>query len=138
MTKPKSEEVLKGENKVKKPRIRKTDGATTIEAENNVIGREVHGIVDGSFDAGYLLTVRVDGSPLVLRGVVFEPGLFVPLSSVTDIAPKVKMLAHNENVLIPSPKQPNGLVISPHLSSKEGDEPKVASQNQDSSGIPNV
>ncbi|KAI5054420.1 hypothetical protein GOP47_0030687, partial [Adiantum capillus-veneris] len=59
--------------KAKKPRLKKSDGANVTESRKAIIGQEVHGIVDGSFDAGYLLTVKVGDSPLVFRGLVFEP-----------------------------------------------------------------
>ncbi|XP_071696261.1 uncharacterized protein [Rutidosis leptorrhynchoides] len=38
----------------------------------NLIGAEVHGKVDGSFDSGYLMTATVNGR--IFRGVLFPPG----------------------------------------------------------------
>ncbi|XP_021772399.1 rab9 effector protein with kelch motifs-like [Chenopodium quinoa] len=38
----------------------------------NLIGAEVHGKVDGSFDSGYLMTANVNGR--IFRGVLFAPG----------------------------------------------------------------
>lgn len=38
----------------------------------NLIGAEVQGKVDGSFDSGYLMTANVNGR--ILRGVLFAPG----------------------------------------------------------------
>ncbi|KAG1338773.1 rab9 effector protein with kelch motifs [Cocos nucifera] len=37
-----------------------------------LIGAEVHGMVDGAFDSGYLVTAYVNGQ--ILRGVLFAPG----------------------------------------------------------------
>nr|XP_019705971.1 uncharacterized protein LOC105045009 isoform X2 [Elaeis guineensis] len=37
-----------------------------------LIGAEVHGMVDGAFDSGYLMTAYVNGQ--ILRGVLFAPG----------------------------------------------------------------
>ncbi|XP_008781141.2 uncharacterized protein LOC103700995 isoform X1 [Phoenix dactylifera] len=39
------------------------------------IGAEVHGMVDGAFDSGYLMTAYVNGQ--ILRGVLFSPGIGV-------------------------------------------------------------
>ncbi|KAM7478484.1 hypothetical protein LguiA_026697 [Lonicera macranthoides] len=38
----------------------------------NMIGAEIHGKVDGSFDSGYLMTAAVNGR--IFRGVLFAPG----------------------------------------------------------------
>ncbi|KAK9084845.1 hypothetical protein Sjap_025256 [Stephania japonica] len=57
-----------------------------------MVGQVVSGVLDGSFDAGYLLTVRVGDTNTILRGVVFAPGLSVPVSGANDVAPHVKML----------------------------------------------
>ncbi|KAM7470048.1 hypothetical protein LguiA_008231 [Lonicera macranthoides] len=40
--------------------------------EQNLIGAEIHGKVDGSFDSGYLMTANVNGR--IFRGVLFTPG----------------------------------------------------------------
>ncbi|XP_058083338.1 uncharacterized protein LOC131231228 isoform X2 [Magnolia sinica] len=37
-----------------------------------LIGAEVHGMIDGAFDSGYLMTAKVNGQ--ILRGVLFTPG----------------------------------------------------------------
>lgn len=111
MTKPKEVMPSKEDSKAKKPRLKKSDGSNPAESEKPFIGQEVHGIVDGSFDAGYLLTVKVGDSPLVLRGLVFEPGLSVPLSKVNDIAPKVKATIRDQQVVFPTPMQPNAHIL---------------------------
>ncbi|XP_057843372.1 uncharacterized protein LOC131052778 isoform X2 [Cryptomeria japonica] len=83
----------------KKAKRKKLDASLSSFAENTFVGQEVHGMLDGSFDAGYLLTVRVGDTDTVLRGVVFEPGLSVPVSQANDIAPNVKMTRRDENTV---------------------------------------
>eukprot|EP00250_Pteridium_aquilinum_P000346 c10387_g1_i1 orf=491-1180(-) len=60
------------------------------------VGQQVHGVLDGSFDAGYLLTVRVGNTQTVLRGAVFEPSLSVPISHSNDIAPSIKFISRED------------------------------------------
>ncbi|XP_057969460.1 protein METABOLIC NETWORK MODULATOR 1 [Malania oleifera] len=61
------------------------------------VGQVVSGVIDSIFDAGYLLTVRVgDDSDTALRGVVFKPGHFVPISAQNDVVPHIQMIRRNE------------------------------------------
>ncbi|MCO5606095.1 hypothetical protein L7F22_060282 [Adiantum nelumboides] len=60
------------------------------------VGQQVHGVVDGMFDAGYLVTVRVGDTETVFRGVVFGPGLSLPLNAENDVAPKLKKMTHDD------------------------------------------
>lgn len=53
---------------------------------SQLTGKTVEGIVDGSFDAGYFLTVKVADSDIFLRGVVFSPSKSVPVTRYNDIA----------------------------------------------------
>lgn len=39
-----------------------------------MIGQTVTGVVEATFDAGYLLAVRIGNSNITLRGAVFKPG----------------------------------------------------------------
>ncbi|KAL5972664.1 hypothetical protein ACLOJK_039469 [Asimina triloba] len=99
-------------------RRRRTD--STSHGDQVLVGQMVSGVLDGSFDAGYLLTVRVGQTDTVLRGLVFKPGLSVPLSPANDVAPHVKMFARSEvplpviqqqnlvPVLAPAPQIQNG------------------------------
>lgn len=66
--------------------------------DSSFVGQQVHGVLDGSFDAGYLLTVRVANTQTVLRGAVFEPSLSVPISKSNDIAPNVRFIRRDEQV----------------------------------------
>lgn len=54
-----------------------------------LVGQGVHGVLDGSFDAGFFVTLRVAGSATVLRGVVFAPGSSIPVTMGNDVAPGV-------------------------------------------------
>ncbi|KAL1369778.1 protein METABOLIC NETWORK MODULATOR 1 isoform X3 [Arachis duranensis] len=66
-----------------------------------MIGQAVSGVIEAVFDAGYLLSVRVGDSDTTLRGLVFKPGRYVPISSENDVAPGVPMIRRDE-VPIPS------------------------------------
>ncbi|KAK1324279.1 hypothetical protein QJS10_CPA01g00910 [Acorus calamus] len=72
----------------------------TIPTDNTdddaFIGQMVSGVVDGMFDAGYMLTVRVADSETMLRGVIFEPGLSIPITTENDVAPDAKMFKRVE------------------------------------------
>lgn len=78
----------------RKARVSQNDesAAAPTAGENNraKVGQSVHGVVDGSFDAGFLVSLRVADSDTVYRGVVFGPGLSIPLNRENDVAPKVK------------------------------------------------
>lgn len=59
-------------------------------------GQAVSGFLDAEVDGGFLLTVRVRNSDTVLRGIVFKPGHFVPVSAENDVAPNVHMVKRND------------------------------------------
>lgn len=92
--------------KPKKQRKRKGDAAAPSSVDVSMIGQQVTGVLDGTFDAGYLLTVRVGTSDMILRGVVFGPGLSVPISRANDVAPGVKHVRREERPLPAAPKLP--------------------------------
>ncbi|KAJ8764640.1 hypothetical protein K2173_006722 [Erythroxylum novogranatense] len=71
-------------------------------ANDAVVGQVVHGVIEAAFDAGYLLTVRVGNSETTLKGVVFKPGHYVPVSADNDVAPGAQMITRNE---IPLPRE---------------------------------
>ncbi|KMZ58002.1 hypothetical protein ZOSMA_7G00300 [Zostera marina] len=71
------------------------------QVENVLVGQFVSGVLDGRFDAGYMLTVTVGNTGSVLTGVVFEPGHSVPISAENDIAPNVQMLKRSHVVPVP-------------------------------------
>nr|KJB81752.1 hypothetical protein B456_013G160100 [Gossypium raimondii] len=70
-----------------------------------MVGQAVSGVIEAAFDAGYLLTVRVGNSDTTLRGVVFKPGHYVPVSAENDVAPNLQMIRRNK---IPFPRERNG------------------------------
>ncbi|KAI5333721.1 hypothetical protein L3X38_023853 [Prunus dulcis] len=60
-----------------------------------MVGTIVSGVIDGAFDGGYLLSVRVGNSHTTLRGVVFKPGRYTSVSAENDVAPDVQMIRRN-------------------------------------------
>ncbi|KAK6934449.1 hypothetical protein RJ641_034604 [Dillenia turbinata] len=71
-------------------------------SNSDMVGQVVTGVVEAAFDAGYLLNVRVGNSNTTLRGVVFKPGSFVPVSAENDVAPQVQMIRRN---VVPFPTE---------------------------------
>ncbi|KAF3633949.1 putative tobamovirus multiplication protein 1-like [Capsicum annuum] len=63
---------------------------------NNGVGQMVSGVVDGRFDAGYFITVRVGNSGTTLRGLVFQPGRFAPITPANDVAPSATMYRRSQ------------------------------------------
>ncbi|KAJ9672109.1 hypothetical protein PVL29_025666 [Vitis rotundifolia] len=92
----------RGENARIPPGFEGVDANLPLQVEpinvvnDAMVGQVVSGVVDASFDAGYLLTVRVGNSDTILKGVVFKPGRYVPISSENDVAPHVQMIRRNE------------------------------------------
>ncbi|KAF8101389.1 hypothetical protein N665_0206s0065 [Sinapis alba] len=62
----------------------------------NLVGKTVSGVVAGSFDAGYILNVKVDNSDTKLKGVVFARGKVMPVTPANDVAPNIKMFTKEE------------------------------------------
>ncbi|OMO64880.1 hypothetical protein COLO4_31756 [Corchorus olitorius] len=65
-------------------------------ASDEMVGQVVSGVIEGSFDAGYLLNVKVGDTDTNLRGVVFLPGRFTPITAANDVAPHAKMYTRKE------------------------------------------
>lgn len=61
-----------------------------------MVGQAVSGVIEAVFDAGYLLSVKVGDSDTSLRGLVFKPGRYIPISPENDVAPGVPMIRRNE------------------------------------------
>lgn len=78
---------------IKENKSRKAD---KFDDKDGMVGQAVAGVVEASFDAGYLLTVRIGNSHTILRGVVFKPGHYVPVTSQNDVAPHVQMIQRSE------------------------------------------
>ncbi|CAK9163947.1 unnamed protein product [Ilex paraguariensis] len=66
------------------------------DAKDGMVGQAVTGVVEAEFDAGYLLSVRVGNSNTSLRGLVFKPGHYVPVTAENDVVPHVQMIRRNE------------------------------------------
>ncbi|RZB51421.1 hypothetical protein D0Y65_048019 [Glycine soja] len=91
-------------------------------SNNELVGQVVSGVIEAVFDAGYLLSVRVGDSDTTLRGLVFKPGRYVPISPDNDVAPSVPMIQRNEvsfpsraaQVQTPLPKERNEQPVNVH------------------------
>ncbi|KAG6387420.1 hypothetical protein SASPL_152607 [Salvia splendens] len=75
--------------------------ADRADGVNSMVGQAVGGVVEATFDAGYLLTVQIGNSTTKLRGVVFKPGNYVPVTAENDVAPHLQMIRRND-VQLPS------------------------------------
>ncbi|KAK4398958.1 hypothetical protein Sango_1371300 [Sesamum angolense] len=78
---------------------------------DDMVGSMIYGVIEGSFDAGYLISVRIGNNDTPLRGVVFQPGKFIPVTAATDVAPQAKMYQRRE-IPVPvydDPSQISGL-----------------------------
>ncbi|KAL2247623.1 uncharacterized protein LOC105176693 [Sesamum indicum] len=78
--------------------------ADRTDGMDSMVGQAVTGVVEASFDAGYLLSVRIGNSNTNLRGVVFKPGHFIPVTAENDVAPHLQMIRRND-VNFPAEKQ---------------------------------
>lgn len=74
------------------------------EGVDSMVGQAVSGVVEATFDAGYLLTVRIGNSTTNLRGVVFKPGHYIPVTAENDVAPHLQMIRRND-VHLPAENQ---------------------------------
>lgn len=91
-------------------------------SNNAMVGQLVSGVIEAVFDAGYLLSVRVGDSDTTLRGLVFKPGRYVPISPENDVAPSVPMIQRNEvpfpsratQFQTPLPKERNEQSVNVH------------------------
>lgn len=63
--------------------------------DDAMVGQTVTGVIEATFDAGHLLSIRIGNSETSLRGVVFKPGHYMPVSTENDLAPQIQMIARN-------------------------------------------
>ncbi|KAG7537688.1 hypothetical protein ISN44_As13g015530 [Arabidopsis suecica] len=108
--------------------------STTMD--ENLIGQVVSGVVEGSFEAGYFLNVKVADTEKQLKGVVFLPEKVTPVTPATDLFPQAKMYARND-IPIPSLNQQTPLQGKKNAGSQTddiGSEPQtdalIADKNQ--------
>ncbi|CAN6842535.1 unnamed protein product [Brassica oleracea] len=59
--------------------------------DENLIGQVFSGVVEGSFEAGYFLNVKVLDTEKQLKGIVFLPNKVAPVTPATDLFPQAKM-----------------------------------------------
>ncbi|KAH7836651.1 hypothetical protein Vadar_003932 [Vaccinium darrowii] len=100
-------------NVLKNSQYFEVDPSDDIAGE--MVGQAVTGIIEGSFEAGYFISVRATKTGTVLRGVVFQPGKFTPVTAANDIAPNVRMYKRREFTipdLNPQPEKNNNQITS--------------------------
>jgi hypothetical protein len=96
-------------------RKNKESAGTSDDVNHDMVGQVVTGVIEGSFDAGYLLNVKVGDTNTQMRGVVFLPGLFTPITAANDVAPHAKMHTRKEipiPVLNPQTQVHNSVPLS--------------------------
>ncbi|KAF4399615.1 hypothetical protein G4B88_022698 [Cannabis sativa] len=121
LVKGESIQTVAGSESVKKSRLSLGSG----DGVDKMVGQVVSGVIEGSFDDGYLLNVKVGDTDTELRGVVFLPGHFTPVNPTNDVAPLVPMYKRKEMpipTLNPHP-QPSGSA-HPENSNKQSAEVK--------------
>lgn len=69
--------------------------------DENLIGQAFSGVVEGSFEAGYFLNVKVVDTEKQLKGIVFLPDKVAPLTPATDLFPQAKMYVREHNITTP-------------------------------------
>ncbi|KAL7143180.1 hypothetical protein ABFS83_08G173800 [Erythranthe nasuta] len=85
----------------KDPSLKRTRGPPTYNGpkENgphSMVGQPVTGVIEATFDAGYLLNIRIGNSTTNFRGLVFKPGHFIPVTHENDVAPHLQMITRND------------------------------------------
>ncbi|XP_060973212.1 uncharacterized protein LOC115704623 [Cannabis sativa] len=140
LVKGESVQAVAGSESVKKSRLSLDSG----DGVDKMVGQVVSGVIEGSFDDGYLLNVKIGDTDTELRGVVFLPGHFTPVNPTNDVAPLVPMYKRKE-MPIPTPNphpQPSGSA-HPENSNKQSTEakdqvPTLTDQSQPSQSQPGV
>ncbi|CAI0379799.1 unnamed protein product [Linum tenue] len=84
--------------------VNRSHQPNSVNNNDIMLGQPVVGVIEAVFDAGYLLSVRIGNSGTNLKGVVFKPGHYIPVSAENDIAPDVRMIPRNE---FPIPREVN-------------------------------
>ena len=72
--------------------------------DENLIGQVFSGVVEGSFEAGYFLNVKLLHTEKQLKGIVFLPHKVAPLTPATDLFPQAKMFVREHNITTPPPE----------------------------------
>ncbi|WZY75977.1 hypothetical protein YC2023_022361 [Brassica napus] len=71
----------------------------------NLIGQVFSGVVEGSFEAGYFLNVKVLDTEKQLKGIVFLPNKVAPVTPATDLFPQAKMYVRERITTPPEVKK---------------------------------
>ncbi|XP_074592259.1 uncharacterized protein LOC141848049 [Curcuma longa] len=87
--------------------------SNSSQKTNGLLGQSVCGTLDGTFEAGYLLTVKVAGTGHVLKGIVFDPHRCVPISEENDIVPLIPMARPIGNLHLAVDKPSQALISVP-------------------------
>ncbi|CAM6101776.1 unnamed protein product [Calypogeia fissa] len=89
----------------KRKRVRQHDDSVGKDVDPAYIGKYGSGMGDGSFDIGYLVTIREGDTDMVFRGVIFDPYQSMATHNAHDAAPGVKVARRNAAVVF-SPSGP--------------------------------
>ncbi|KAJ7946276.1 putative AT hook motif-containing protein [Quillaja saponaria] len=60
------------------------------------VGQAVSCVINGAFDGGYLVKVKLADVDTHLNGVIFLPGHVTPITAENDVAPHIKMIERKE------------------------------------------
>ncbi|GMI91477.1 hypothetical protein HRI_002817000 [Hibiscus trionum] len=104
---------------------------TSLPTSDDMVGQMVSGVIEGSFDAGYLLSVKVGDTDRHLRGIVFLPGRLTPITAENDVAPDAKMYERKE-IPIPSVNSQGHL----HATSPSGKSENLVEHKNDAPNLP--
>lgn len=99
------------------------------KVDPNMVGQVVTCVIDGIFDNGYLLSARVGPTNSLLRGIVFQHGHVVPVTSVNDVAPHVEMCTRGEFTIPPSNPGNPVQISTPELVCAKQPEQPVTMEN---------
>lgn len=88
-------------------------------SDEGMVGSMVYGVVEGSFDAGYLISVRIGNNLAPFRGVVFQPRKVVAVTAANDVAPQAVMYERREMQVPVYANASSG--FSPNMSQVQGE-----------------
>ncbi|CAL0334605.1 unnamed protein product [Lupinus luteus] len=88
--------------------------------EGQMVGKVVHGVIEGTFDGGYLVMVQLEDT--YLRGTVFLPERIVPATAENSVALRHPMIK-TENMPIPVINPESCALSSFHSSTQHSTQP---------------
>ncbi|KAK8551606.1 hypothetical protein V6N13_120061 [Hibiscus sabdariffa] len=132
---PRKDNSIQGDSTVLAPpsdNLKNMQGVeTNLSTSDDMVGQMVSGVIEGSFDAGYLLSVKVGDTNTLLRGMVFLPERVTPITAENDVAPDAKMYKRKE-IPIPSVNSQGHL----HAVSPSGKSEKPVEHKNDAPNLP--